>query len=97
MVMRRILYITTLVNICFELIYEIIGTTIDREMVTNEYIFSIFKPQYMHISGIIAFLTICVILKIMFKSSKRMWIPDIFVMLLNAQYIIFYQRFLMKL
>ena len=93
--MRKILYIITLINICFQIIYVLFGSYADTELTFLKYIFYVFRPEYMIISGIVAFFVACGLLVLIIKSTKRMWLFDIFVILINVEYIIYYQRFLM--
>ncbi len=94
--MRKLLYIITLINICFQIVYMTFGRCVGIELTNLKYIFYIFRPEYMIVSGIVAFLVGCGVLILFIKSIKNFNFTDIGVLLLNVEYIIYYFRFLTK-
>jgi len=81
-----------------------VGKLKTSDMGKLKYIFYFFRPEYMIISGIFAFLVGCGVLILIIKSVLILIIKsinsicfyDIIVLLLNVEYIVFYLGFLMK-
>lgn len=68
--MYLIIYILTIINLLFQIIYCSIGnyTEIELENMNLDWVFSIFRAEYMIFSGIISFL-ICLIITILLLKS----------------------------
>ena len=94
--MRKVFYIITIINILFQAVYMTIGKYTTSEMGILKYVFYIFRPEYMIVSGIVAFLVGCGVLISIIKSIKNFCFSDMVVLLLNVEYIIYYLRFLTK-
>lgn len=94
--MRKVLYLVTMVNILFQMIYMSLGDHTTSELGILRYIFYVFRPEYMIVSGVIAFLVGCGILILIIKSIKNTHFPDIVMLLLNIEYIIYYLAMLTK-
>jgi len=89
-IFRTIFYSATIINILFQVIYMTLGkyTTTDlRELI---YIFYIFRPEYIIISGIIAFFVACGILVLIIRALKNICVCDIIMLMLNLEYIVYY-------
>lgn len=94
--MRKVFYIITIINILFQAVYMTIGKYTTSEMGILKYVFYIFRPEYMIVSGIVALLVGCGVLILIVKSIKSFCFSDMVVLLLNVEYIIFYLSFLSK-
>lgn len=94
--MRKVFYLITIINILFQVVYMTIGKYTTSEMGILKYVLYVFRPEYMIVSGIVAFLVGCGVLILIIKSIKSMCFFDIVVLLLNIEYIIYYLRFLTK-
>ena len=94
--MRKVFYIITIINILFQAVYMTIGKYTTSEIGILKYVFYIFRPEYMIVSGIVAFLVGCGGLILIIKAIKNFCFSDIVVLLLNVEYIIYYLIFLMK-
>lgn len=88
--MRKVIYIITIINLIFQGIYMTVGKYTMSEMTNIKYIFYIFRPEYMLISGIIAIIILIVTFILIIKSIKKVYIFDIIALLLNFEYIIYY-------
>lgn len=91
--MRRVPYIITAVNILFQIVYMTIGRKTYTELGILYYIFYVFRPEYMIISGIIVFFNLFILAAILIYLRK-VKICDIAVIILNLQYLVFYRYFL---
>ena len=85
--MKQIFYTITVINILFQIIYMTFGTTVTSDNIY--YIFYIFRPEYMIISGIVAFINIVIFIS-MLIYYKKCSIIDIISVLINIEYIVFY-------
>ena len=94
--MRKVFYLITIINIFFQVVYMTIGKYTTSEMKLLKYIFYIFRPEYIIVSGIISFFVGCGVFILIIKSVKNICFLDIVVLLLNIEYIIYYIRFLTK-
>lgn len=73
-----------------------IGSLTASEMGIFKYVFYVFRPEYMIVSGIVAFIAGCGILALIIRTIKNLRFFDIAVLLVNIEYIIYYFRFLIK-
>lgn len=94
--MTKVFYLITIINVLFQVVYIAIGKHTTSEMGILKYVFYIFRPEYMIVSGVLAFLVGCGVLILIIKSIKNLCFWDIVVLLLNIEYIIYYLRFLTK-
>lgn len=100
---KKLFFIITVINISFQIIYMTFGRCIGIELTSLRFIFYIFRPEYMLVSGIISFivfiftiiLLIINIISIIVKSKKHIDINYIIILILNIEYIIYYNNFLM--
>ena len=93
---RKVVYLITIINILFQVVYMTIGKYATSEIGILKYVFYIFRPEYMLVSGIIALFVTCVVLILIFKSIKNIYFLDVIILVLNIEHIIYYFRFLMK-
>ena len=70
------------------------GSCTTSEIGIFKYVFYIFRPEYMIISGIVAFLVGFGILILIIKSIKNVCFTDIIMLMLNIEYVIYYSRFM---
>lgn len=92
--LKKILYAITIINIVFQIIYTTIGNITTTDLGMWIYIFYIFRAEYMIVSGVVAFLVLCVTLVIIMKSIKNIYFFDVIILLLNVEYLIFYRFFM---
>ncbi len=91
---RRIAYVLTLINIAFQAVYMICGRFTTTELGSINYIFYIFRPEYMAVSGAVAAAAVIalVICSIMHRKLKAF---DAAAIILNIEYTIYYCRLIM--
>ena len=98
--LRKIIKFITIMNIIFQIIFLTVGSLKTSEMGILKYVFYIFRPEYMVISGIAAFVVLCtdliLIIASIIKSRKIINFFDVVILILNIEYIIFYIDFLSK-
>ena len=93
---RKVFYWITVINILFQVVNMTFGKYTTSELGIFKYVFYIFRPEYMVISGIVAFFVGFGVLVLIIRSIKNICFSDLIVLLLNAEYIIFYLRLMMK-
>ena len=93
---RKVVYLITIINIMFQVLYMTVGKFTTSEIGILKYVFYIFRPEYMIISGLIAFFVMCTVLILIIKSFKNMCFFDIIILVLNVEYIIYYINLLTK-
>lgn len=89
---RSILLIITIINMLFQFVYLTFGRV--TELGIFIYVFYVFRPEYMIVSGVVAFIVLCVwivflIIKLL-RHRKDKMITDIVGILLNIEYVLFY-------
>lgn len=93
---RSILCIITVVNILFQFVYMMLDKIFESGMLILLLI--IFRPEYMIISGIVAFIVVCVLtvlaVKKILKHKKDKIFTDIICILLNIEYLFCYYYFI---
>ena len=94
--MKKFLYIFTFINILFQIVYMTFGMYRQDELGVLNYIFCVFRPEYMVVSGIISFIVLCCLLAVTIKNIKdiRISILNFIVIALNIEYILFYIKML---
>ena len=93
---RKIFYLITIINVLFQVVYMTFGKYTTSEIGIFKYVFYVFRPEYVIISGIVAFFVGFGVLILIIKSIKNICFSDLIVLLLNVEYILYYLRFLMK-
>ncbi len=93
---RIIIYILTLLNILYQIVYMTFGRYMTSELGNLIYVFYVFRPEYMIISGLVSCVAFCAILMILFKSKRHLYFGDIIILLLNVEYMIYYIKLIMK-
>ncbi len=94
---RKVFYWITVINILFQAVNMTIGKYTTSELGgILKYTFYVFRPEYMVISGIVAFFVGLGVLVLIIRSIKNIRFSDLIVLLLNVEYIIFYLRLMMK-
>lgn len=94
--MRKVLYLITVIHIIFQVVYVTIGRMTTKELGMLRYVFYIFRPEYMIVSGFVAFFVGCGVLMLIIKSVKNMRVVDVMVLLLNLEYILYHFVWLIK-
>lgn len=97
---RKIVYSVTLVNILFQVVYSTIGKYTASDVGILAYIFYIFRPEYLLISGLAAILLLlsAIVLTVedIFRTNKKGIVYNIAAMLLNIEFIVYYFNFLSR-
>lgn len=93
---KKVSYIITVINILFQLIYMTLGKYNMSEIGKLKYVFYVFRPEYMIVSGIFAFLALCAVLVLIIKSIRKIYFLDIIALMLNIEYLIYYIGFLSR-
>lgn len=93
---KKGLYLITILNILFQIVYTTLGKYTQTELGVSKYVFYVFRAEYMVVSGIVALLDFFVMLITVLRSIKSTSFLDIIVLLLNIEYIVYYIGFLMK-
>ena len=90
--MKRIIYIFTIINILFEIIYSTLGRLPSSEISESfaKHIFSIFRPEYLIVSGPISLVLIILLLCNGIKERKSLPKLDLIFLAANVEYVIFY-------
>ncbi len=98
--LRKIIKFITIINIIFQIIFSTVGSLKTSEMGILKYVFYIFRPEYMVISGIVAFVVLCtdliLIIASIITSQKKINFFDVVILILNIEYVIFYIDLLSK-
>lgn len=94
--MRKVLCLITVINIMFQVVYATIGRMTTSKLGRLIYVFYVFRPEYMIVSGIIAFFAGCGALMLIIKSVKNIRVIDVMVVMLNIEYIVYYCSCLIK-
>lgn len=84
-------YIFTLINLAFQIIYSTLGKMTTSELGTFKYIFYILRPEYVLMSGLVSLITIIVSIFIM-TSQKKLQFLQIIAILFNIEYILYYLK-----
>lgn len=93
--MKKTVYGITFVNLAFQMVYMILGKYTTTELGVLNNIFYIFRPEYMVVSGVIAFINLilfCIYFSI--KKESRKLVIDVMIAILNTQYIAYYINFI---
>ncbi len=90
--MKKVLYIITCINLLFQIIYMTLGRIL--EMGNLKYVFYVFRPEYMVVSGLVAFIIICCFAVLTIKSVKNFRITDLIAIALNIEYLFYYAYFM---
>ena len=85
---KKVVYLIIVLNILFQIVYSTIGRGY-----SNHFIFYIFRPEYMLISGIIAFLVFIFHIMLLIRSAEMNKF-DIIALILNIEFMAYYIRFL---
>lgn len=89
---RSILLIITIINMLFQFVYLTFGRV--TELGIFIYVFYVFRPEYVIVSGVIAFIILCVWIVLftikLLRHGKDKMITDIIGILLNIEYLLFY-------
>ena len=87
--MRNILHFFTYLNIAFQIVYLTLGryTDLGKAII----IFAVFRPEYWVVSGLVALVTICLLLISMIRS-KNLNKVDIIMIALNLEYLLYYSK-----
>lgn len=92
--MKKILYIFTIINIIFQIVYMTLGRLTYTELGWLTALFIIFRPEYLIISGIISIINIIAFIPMMIKDNNK--VCYIIMIAINIEYIIYYYCLLMK-
>ena len=95
---KKILWVISLINICFQIVYMIFGKQTNGFI----YVFYVFRIEYMLLSGLISFVILIIttiliiinIVKIVTSKIKVIDIGNIIVLILNVEHVIYYVNFL---
>lgn len=93
---RKAVYFLTIINILFQAVYMTFGSFTTSDLGKFIYVFYIFRPEYMVISGIVALLTGCGALILIIGTIKNVRFFDAAALILNIEYIIYYFNSLIK-
>lgn len=93
---RKILYVITIINILFQIVYMTVGKYTTSDSGVWKYVFYVFRPEYMIVSGIIAILVGGTAFIVIIKSLKNVCFSDVIMLLLNIEYMIYYIHFIIK-
>ncbi len=89
-----------LINIIFQIVYSIFGayTTVQLETNNIVWIFYVFRPEYLFISGAVSFsmiITSVVFIIILLKKRKKLFcFYNMLSIFINVEFLIFYYRFM---
>ena len=90
---KNTVYIIILINIVFQIIYSTLGKNITSELGSLNYIFYVFRPEYLIVSGIIAFITLILHIILLIRSRKITKF-DIIALVLNFEFMAYYIKLL---
>lgn len=91
--MKKVSYIITVINLLCEILYESFGYMTTTELGRLNWIFYIFRPEYMVISGLITLLNIIILIYILVAYKNQRPYTAI-IMLVNIEFIVYYIRFI---
>ena len=84
-------YIFTLINLAFQIVYSTLGKMPTSELGSLTFMFYIFRPEYMLMSGIVSLIAIITSVIIM-TSQKKLQVLQIIIILINVEYILYYLK-----
>lgn len=91
--MKNIVYLLTAINIAFQVVYSTFGRYTTDDIY---YIFVIFRPEYLLLSGLISAVLIAALVIVCifryFTNRDNFKIADIIVVLLNIEYLYYYMQ-----
>ena len=91
--MKNIIYLLTVINIAFQVVYSTFGRYTTDDIY---YIFVIFRPEYLLLSGLISAVLIAALVIVCifryFTNRDNFKIADIIVVLLNIEYLYYYMQ-----
>ena len=85
--MKKYLYAISVINILFQIIYFLFGAGTSGSM---QWIFLVFRPEYMIISGIVSVVVFILLLVSVLKSRKTVCAMDIVSLILCVEYFVYW-------
>lgn len=89
--MKRAAYIITFINLMFQIVYSVFGRFTNTELGVLNWIFYIFRPEYMILSGVIALINSIILICILIIGRKQIVFTSIMI-LLNIEFLAFYVK-----
>lgn len=87
--MKKIAYIITFMNLTFQMVYSVFGRFTYTKLERLNWIFYVFRPEYMTISGLIALLNTIILIYILVVHRKQILYTSI-IILLNIEFLVYY-------
>lgn len=91
--MKKVSYTITVIHLLFQIVYDSFGYFTTTELGRLNWIFYIFRPEYMVISGVIALLNIIILIYMLIVHKKQRPYTAI-IMLVNIEFVVYYIRFI---
>lgn len=94
--MKKVLYSITSINILFQCVYSVLGkyTESELELLKLKWVFYLFRPEYLVISGVFSLLALIVLLFLFIKKKGVITLSDIAIFIMNIEYWIYYLNLL---
>lgn len=89
--MKKVSDVITFINLTFQIVYLVFGRFTTTKLEKLNWIFYIFRPEYMVISGLIALLNTIILICILIASRKQI-LYTIIIILLNIEFLAYYIR-----
>lgn len=93
---RKAAYFVTSVNILFQILYMTLGRFTYDELGILRYVFFVFRPSYMVLSGVVSIAVIFILTIILLKSIRKIRVWDIIMLVLNLEFVLYYIILLSK-
>lgn len=94
--LKKVIYSIIILHMMFQVIYMTLGQHATSDLGALKYLFYVFRPEYLLVSGIVSFFITIVLIIIIIKSIKSFCFIDLTMLLLNVEYIIYYLTFLAR-